>query len=78
MKVGMNNVGNYSPAYFKNATTRMENIRENQTNTISVEEKKFFVSLYPSQQEEVLGYNFYNSKGKVSGMHVGSLFDRRG
>jgi hypothetical protein len=26
----------------------------------------------------VMGYQLYNAKGKVSGMHVGSLFDKRG
>lgn len=78
MKVGMNNVGNYSPAYFKNASVKAETIRENKSETVSNEEKKFFANMYPAQQEEILGYNFYNSKGKVAGMHVGSLFDRRG
>lgn len=76
MKVTTNTVGNYSPTYFK------QNVHRTQTSqkldSISSEEKKFFAELYPTQKEEVLSYQFYNAKGKVSGMHLGSLFDKRG
>ena len=78
MKVTTNTVGNYSPAYFKQAVNKTEASQKTGTEKISTEEKKFFANLYPVQQEEVMGYQFYNSKGKVSGLHVGSLFDRRG
>lgn len=78
MKVTTNIVGNYSPAYFKQALNKAEAIQKPNTDNISVEEKKFFADLYPAQKEEVMGYEFYNSKGKVSGLHVGSLFDKRG
>lgn len=78
MKVSTNNIGNYSPAYFKAAIVKTEAANKTKTESISVEEKKFFADLYPAQKEEVLGYQLYNAKGKVSGVHLGSLFDRRG
>jgi hypothetical protein len=78
MKVSTTNIGTYSPAYFKAAMAKTESAQKTKTESISVEEKKFFADLYPAQKEEVLGYQLYNAKGKVSGVHVGSLFDRRG
>jgi hypothetical protein len=78
MKVTTNTVGNYSPAYFKQNVNRTEAVQKTKTENISTEEKKFFAELYPTQKEEVMEYQLYNAKGRVSGMHVGSLFDRRG
>jgi len=78
MKVTTNNIGNYSPAYFKAALAKTEAAQKVKAQSITAEEKKFFADLYPAQKEEVLGYQHYNAKGKVSGVHVGSLFDRRG
>ena len=74
MKITSNAVGNYSPTYMKTAQTA----KKDPSNGISVEEKKFFANLYPAQKDEVMNYQFYNAKGKVTGAHVGSLFDRRG
>lgn len=78
MKVSTNNIGNYSPAYFKADLAKTDALQKTKAESISVEEKKFFADLYPAKKDEVLGYQLYNSKGKVSGVHVGSLFDRRG
>lgn len=79
MRVSTNAVGNYQPAYLKtNAASRSEAAPTAAKENISVEEKKFFAELYPARREEIIGYQSYNSKGKVSGVHVGSLFDRRG
>ncbi|KAF0151636.1 MAG: hypothetical protein FD143_1769 [Ignavibacteria bacterium] len=78
MKVTTNNIGNYSPAYFKAELAKTEAAQKTKPGNISAEEKKFFANLYPAHKEEVLGYQIYNAKGKVSGVHVGSLFDRRG
>lgn len=77
MTITTNSIGNYGQGYVKN-TNRPEVAQKVNREKISTEEKKFFADLYPAQKEEVLGYQFYNSKGKVSGVHVGSLFDRRG
>lgn len=79
MKVSTNTIGNYSPAYVNTkAKNKTENIQNAKSENIEVEEKKFFAKLYPNQQDEIMNYKFYNSKGKVTGIHVGSLFDRRG
>lgn len=79
MKITSNAVGNYSPSYVKTVqANRIDNENKIDSKNISTEEKNFFANLYPSQKEEVMNYQFYNAKGKVSGKHVGSLFDRRG
>ena len=79
MKISSNIIGNYTPSYVKtvqnnNAAGAVFNSKEK----ISSEEKNFFAGLYPAQKEEIMSYQLYNAKGKVSGVHVGSLFDRRG
>jgi hypothetical protein len=79
MKVTTNSVGNYQPAYMKaNTVNRSGAAQKPAAENISVEEKKFFAELYPARKNEIVGYQSYTSKGKVSGVHVGSLFDRRG
>jgi hypothetical protein len=79
MKVSTNSIGNYQPTYMKAAAAnRNENAQKINKENISTAEKKFFAELYPSRHEEIMGYQLYDSKGKVSGVHVGSLFDRRG
>lgn len=79
MRVTTNSVGNYQPSYMKTAAAnKSEAALKAGKENISVAEKKFFAELYPGRKDEVMGYQSYNSKGKVSGVHVGSLFDRRG
>ncbi len=78
MKINTNVVGNYSPTYFKPQINNKENIQVEKQTSISNDEKKFFAELYPNKKEEVMNYQFYNAKGKISGLHVGSLFDKRG
>jgi len=78
MKITANAIGNYSPEYFKTTNVNRTQNTPSSKETISAEEKKFFAGLYPAQKSEVMEYQLYNSKGKVSGIHVGSLFDRRG
>ncbi len=79
MKISANVIGNYAPSYVKNVqnNSRTESVNSSKEK-ISAEEKKFFAGLYPAQKDEILSYQLYDSKGKVSGVHVGSLFDRRG
>lgn len=79
MKITTNSIGNYNQIYTKtNLVISNEQVQKTKTDNISSEEKNFFAKLYPVQKDEILGYQFYNSKGKISGVHVGSLFDRRG
>ena len=79
MKITSNSIGNYGPGYMKPVqAARTEAAGRAEAKSISVEEKKFFANLYPAQTDEVMNYQFYTAKGKVTGAHVGSLFDRRG
>lgn len=79
MKITTDALGNYSPAYFKSkVNTQTKTDAAETQKVISNDEKKFFANLYPAQQEDVMNYQFYNAKGKVAGIHVGSHIDRRG
>ncbi len=74
MKITTNSIGNYSIS-----NHRMQNNIDNIKKTdVTQEEKKFFASLYPEKQKEILSYEFYNAKGKVTGVTIGSIIDRRG
>lgn len=79
MKITTNSFGNYSPGFVnKTQQTPAAASQPNDADKISKEEKKFFANLYPEKKSEIMDYQFYNSKGKVSGVTIGSLFDRRG
>lgn len=79
MRVSTNSIGNYQPTYMKAAAANRNDAAQKINNeNISTAEKFFFAELYPGRKEEIMGYQLYDSKGKVSGVHVGSLFDRRG
>ena len=79
MKITTNLIDDHEQVYIKpNPVNRNELTQKTNSENISSEEINFFAKLYPTQKDEVLGYQFYNSKGKISGVHVGSLFDRRG
>lgn len=45
---------------------------------ITEQEKKYFAKLYPENKEELMNYHYYEKNGKLSGVKVGSLFDRKG
>ena len=45
---------------------------------ISNDERDFFLNLYPDNKEEIIDYHHYLRSGKMSGVSLGSLFDRRG
>ena len=83
MKINANAVGNYSPYNTKvNNVKPKQNIAEtNETkkaDLISNEEKKFFTKIYPENKSEIMDYHYYKPSGRMSGVSVGSLFDRRG
>lgn len=79
MKISTNPIGNYGPSYIQKMQQQKTSVNTAPVkDKISVEEKKFFANMYPTNQNEIMEYDFYNLKGKVSGMHVGSLFDKRG
>lgn len=48
------------------------------TEGINNDEKEFFINLYPENSTEIVDYHFYQKTGKMSGVSVGSIIDRRG
>lgn len=76
MKITTNSIGNYS-ATFVNRNT-MNNVNKVKTTEVTADEKKFFANMYPEKQKEIMSYEFYNAKGKITGITIGSLFDKRG
>lgn len=83
MKINTNAVGNYSPYNTKvNNVKQTVNIAKTEeskkTEIITKEEKNFFAKMYPENKNEIIDYHFYKSSGKMSGVSVGSLFDKRG
>ncbi len=88
MRIDTNSVGNYTQANVRNidrkqklnetnATVQTKNTSTSNTN-LSVEEKNFFAKLYPQNKSEVVDYHFYERSGKLSGVKIGSLIDKRG
>jgi len=81
MRITSNTVGNYNP-YGVNNNKHVSESVNNQTKEdgikISGEEKDFFKKMYPESKTEITDYHYYQKSGKLSGVSVGSLFDRRG
>lgn len=81
MKITSNTIGNYSPNYtgnIKPAAKQAETLNAAPTDKINEEEKMFFLNMYPENKSEIVDYYFYKRSGKMAGVTVGSLFDRRG
>lgn len=74
MKITTNSIGNYSA----NLINRNSMNNKIKTPEVTPEEKKFFANMYPEKQKEIMTYEFYNAKGKITGVTIGSLFDKRG
>ncbi len=77
MKISTNEYGNYGVNLVKNSYMK-NGLNEIPSEQVTAEEKKFFADLYPDKSKEIMNYAFYNIKGKVSGVTIGSLFDKRG
>ena len=87
MKISTNPVGNYSPHYMRNAAAVSKPavntgsaeipVKAKQVN-ITKDEKTFFANMYPNSKAEISDYHFYQRSGKMSGVSVGSLIDKRG
>lgn len=85
MRINTNSIGNYFTQQTRNVANvaRSENIQKttatkNSTQLISVKEKQMFAKMYPEQKLEIMEYHYYQKNGKMSGVTVGSLLDRRG
>jgi len=85
MRVTTNSIGNYFPQQTRSIANvnRTENIEKLKTQNsieqpISNKEKEMFVKMYPEQKAEIMEYHYYQKNGKMSGVTLGSLLDRRG
>ncbi|MFA7288883.1 MAG: hypothetical protein WC055_08375 [Melioribacteraceae bacterium] len=77
MKIVPNQAGTYSLNNIRNTAQAKEKFSLTSPE-ISGEEKKYFAEVYPQKQNEIMDYEFYNARGKTTGVSVGSLLDRRG
>ena len=88
MRIGTNPIGNYSPVYKKTAvsnTVKTNSVAQTAktavaepTSALNKTEKAFFSKMYPENTAKIMDHHFYMKNGNMSGVTVGSLFDRRG
>lgn len=81
MKITTNVIGNYNPYTVNKSNGIAKNNQvtaAKQPTKITSEEKDFFKKLYPENKKEIVDYHFYQNSGKMNGVSVGTLFDRRG
>ncbi len=85
MKISTNPIGNYSPALVQknnSAVPQSESLQAEPAKTdklvLSSKEKQFFAKLYPEKTNEIMDYHFYQKSGKLSGVSLGTIIDRRG
>ena len=88
MRIDTNSIGNYTQTNFRNierkpnlnevSTTAQTKSTSSSNANLSLEEKDFFAKLYPQNKSEVVDYHFYERSGKLAGIKIGSLIDKRG
>lgn len=80
MRIVTNSIGNYSPNSVNQsrAIKGQRQVAQQKVEDLTKNEKKFFTGLYPDQSGEVMDYHFYQRTGKMGGVKLGSLFDRKG
>jgi hypothetical protein len=81
MKISTNPIGNYAPNYIDRSAAKpqpVEQPKKNETAVLSASEKEYFIKKYPENKADITDYHFYKKGGKMSGVSVGNLFDRRG
>jgi hypothetical protein len=85
MKISTNTIGNYSPTFIQKNNPAVAQSEALQTETpktdkaiLSSKEKQFFAKMYPDKTNEIMDYHFYQKSGKMSGVSLGTIIDRRG
>lgn len=83
MKIENNIIGNYRPIIRNNQSLSNNSTAESLEKVkddvkLSSNEKKYFAKLYPENAKDVMEYHFYEKNGKMSGVKLGSNFDKRG
>jgi hypothetical protein len=84
MKIDTNIVGNYSPSTVRR-TPQTGDVKlkaevlipQKKDEKISEDEKEYFAAMYPEKQAEIFDHS-YGRNGKLTGAHVGSLYNKRG
>ncbi|MEW6193530.1 MAG: hypothetical protein AB1521_00060 [Bacteroidota bacterium] len=77
MTINTNSFGNYSTSYVNKSAPKVQP-EVTPKEKVTQEEKTFFARMYPAKQEEIMKYEFYNPKGKITGVSLGSVIDKRG
>lgn len=88
MKISTNSIGNYGPAAgrsisseqpkVKNSIPEEKQFQIDDNTPLTNDEKGFFLKLYPNNTNEIKDYHFYEKSGKMSGVKLGSIINRRG
>jgi len=80
MTITTNDFGNYSSKVNQTVRQQSKPVETQNQNlgSITNEEKTFFANLYPDSKEDVMNYHFYHKDGKMQGVSLGTLFDKRG
>jgi len=80
MKINPSEFGNYTNKINRPVQQAQKPVEfQNQKlGTITNDEKKFFAKLFPESKDDVMNYHFYHKDGKMQGVSVGTVFDKRG
>lgn len=79
MKITTTEFGNYTAKI--NPAVKQQpkpELPKQELGAITNDEKKFFAKLYPDNKEDVMNYHFYHKNGKMQGVTLGTIFDKRG
>ncbi|MEI7811714.1 MAG: hypothetical protein WCJ01_04725 [Ignavibacteria bacterium] len=81
MEIIANKVGNYGPGYANQVKPKAKpeekfSIQNVNAQEINTDEKKY--SMNTGKKNEIVDYHYYQKSGKMSGVSIGSLFDKRG
>jgi len=81
MRIDTNSIGNYTtymrPVQSRTAVSATTPAKIEPAK-VTNEEKSYFANMYPESKAEIMDYHFYQKNGKMGGVSVGSLIDRRG
>lgn len=80
MRITSGAIGNYNPYSINNKNVSAVKNTQTADNNVKItsEEKEFFTKMYPDKSNEIIDYHYYQRSGKMSGVALGTLIDRRG
>jgi hypothetical protein len=74
----LNHLSNYQQQGADKASNAQAEKSEKKGEEITKEEKNFFAQMYPEKKNEIVDYHYYQKSGQMSGVTLGSLFDKKG